>query len=319
MDYFCFYEAGDSWLPDMLDPILIYSDNRKLDRHCCIAQVEITCGGAKISTGDNQREARSKCMIFKHPDTRVFLRANAAPWNRPSQARTVRSGWRRARRRWPKRWDWRAKGPSLSWHRPKKITLDFVVASASDGLECLALLDSFKPDLIVMDVMMPHIDGNETTRRIRRLPEWRTIPIIAVTASASREDELACCEAGVDAFLAKPVDYDVLLGAIGTQLSLNWNTGQAPLEPGASDDDEGADLVIPPAREIEALWQLARIGKMRLIRDQADYLEALDPAYAPFAQRLQVLAQGYHSKAQVAFVAHYRANDTLPPLRHALA
>ena len=304
MDYFCFYEAGDSWWPDMLEPILIYSGNRKLDRHCCIAQVEITCGGAKISTGDNQREARSKCMIFKHPDTRVFLRANAAPWNRPSQARTARSGWKPT-------------GPRC-WTRtaPKKITLDFVVASASDGLECLALLDSFKPDLIVMDVMMPHIDGNETTRRIRRLPEWRTIPIIAVTASASREDELACREAGVDAFLAKPVDYDVLLGAIGTQLSLNWNTGQAPLEPGASDDDEGVDLVIPPAREIEALWQLARIGNMRLIRDQADYLEALDPAYAPFAQRLQALAQGYHSKALVAFVAHYRANDTLPPLRH---
>ena len=195
-------------------------------------------------------------------------------------------------------------------------TLDFVVAGASGGLECLALLDSFKPDLIVMDVMMPHIDGNETTRHIRRLPEWRTIPIIAVTASASREDELACREAGVDALLAKPVDHDVLLGAIGAQLSLNWNSGQAPLEPGASDDDEGVDLVIPPAREIEALWQLARIGNMRLIRDQADYLEALDPAYAPFAQRLQVLAQGYHSKALVAVVAHYRANNTLPPLRH---
>ena len=80
-------------------------------------------------------------------------------------------------------------------------SLGFVVASAGNGRECLGMLDSFKPDLIVMDVMMPEMDGNEATRRIRQLPEWRRTPIIAVTASASRDDELKCREAGVDAFL----------------------------------------------------------------------------------------------------------------------
>ncbi|MEO7941243.1 MAG: hypothetical protein ABIR55_21670, partial [Burkholderiaceae bacterium] len=68
-------------------------------------------------------------------------------------------------------------------------------------------------------------------------------------------------------------------------------------------------LVIPPAEEIEALWKLARIGNMSKIREQADYLAALDPAYARFAQQLQTLAQGYHSKALVAFVARYRTES----------
>ena len=172
------------------------------------------------------------------------------------------------------------------------------------------MLDSFKPELIVMDVMMPEVDGNETTRRIRRLPEWRAIPIIALSASASREDELACMEAGADAFLAKPVDHDVLLKAIGAQLSLEWITELLPPAPCASDVDEGADLVVPPVREIEALWQLARTGDMRMIIEQADYLAALDPAYAPFAQQLQTLAQGYQSKAVLAFVERYRAEST---------
>jgi signal transduction histidine kinase/CheY-like chemotaxis protein len=185
--------------------------------------------------------------------------------------------------------------------------LGFIVTSAGNGLECLALLDSFKPDLIVMDVMMPELDGNETTRRIRQLPEWSKIPIIAVTASASHEDELKCREAGVDAFLAKPIDHDALLDAIGRQLNLSWNTGQPPAsEPPAAPDEKVGGLVIPSAEEIEALWILARTGDMRRIREQADYLEAHDPACAAFAQRVQVLAQGYHSKALLDFVERYR-------------
>jgi hypothetical protein len=61
------------------------------------------------------------------------------------------------------------------------------------------------------------------------------------------------------------------------------------------------------------LWQLARIGSMREIRERAHYLRTLDPAYAPFAARLDMLAQGYHSKELAAFVARYRTPDTVPP------
>jgi len=190
----------------------------------------------------------------------------------------------------------------------------FVVAAASNGLECLVLLDSFKPDLILMDVMMPVIDGNETTRRIRRMPAWSSVPIIAVTASASREDEAACLQAGADAFLAKPVEHDALLRAIGKQLSLDWIVGKQAPEPVALDIGEEGDLIVPPAQEIEVLWQLTRIGSMREIRERAGYLRALDPAYAPFAARLETLAQGYHSKELAAFVARYRTEDAVPPL-----
>jgi CheY-like chemotaxis protein len=188
--------------------------------------------------------------------------------------------------------------------------LGFVVAAASNGLECLVLLDSFKPDLVLMDVMMPVIDGNETTRRIRHMPAWSSLPVIAVTASASREDEARCIEAGADAFLPKPVDHDALLATIGALLSLRWTFGQAAQEPAT----ESGELVAPPAQEIETLWQLARIGSMREIRERAAHLRTLDPAYAPFAARLDTLAQGYHSKELAAFVARYRTADTVPPV-----
>jgi signal transduction histidine kinase/DNA-binding NarL/FixJ family response regulator len=188
----------------------------------------------------------------------------------------------------------------------------FVVAAAANGLECLVLLDSFKPDLVVMDVMMPVMDGNETTRRIRSMAQWSSLPVIAVTASASHEDEARCMEAGANAFLAKPVDHDALLRAIGTLLSLQWTFGKPEQEAGAG-LEEGGDIVAPPAQEIEALWQLARIGSMREIRERAGHLRALDPAYAPFAARLDTLAQGYHSKELAAFVGRYRTADAVPP------
>ena len=188
-------------------------------------------------------------------------------------------------------------------------SVGFVVAAAENGLECLVLLDGFKPDLIVMDVMMPVIDGNETTRRIRRMPAWSRVPVIAVTAGASVDDEARCREAGADAFVPKPVEHDVLLRAIGTQLGLTWITGR----PAQEAPEEEAALVAPPTGEIEVLWQLVRIGNMRKIREQAGYLRALDPSYAPFADHLDALARGYHSKDLVAFVARYRAEDAVRP------
>jgi signal transduction histidine kinase/CheY-like chemotaxis protein len=187
----------------------------------------------------------------------------------------------------------------------------FVVAAADNGLDCLVLLDSFKPDLIVMDVMMPVIDGNETTRRIRQMPAWRTVPVIAVTAGASPEDEARCREAGANAFLAKPVEHDVLLRAIGTQLALDWITVESAPETAQSAGEDDVILAVPPAEEIEVLWQLVRIGNMRKIREQATYLRTLDPAYAPFADHLDALAQGYHSKDLAAFVTRYRTEDAV--------
>ena len=180
----------------------------------------------------------------------------------------------------------------------------FLVAAAANGLECLVLLDSFKPDLILMDVMMPVMDGNETTRQIRHMPGWGNVPIIAVTASASPDDERKSRDAGADALIAKPVDHDLLLRTIGRLLALQWITGHP-----APEGDDDAALTVPPADEIEALWQLAQIGSMREIRARAAYLRGLDPAYAPFANRLDTLAQGYHSKQLAAFVARFRTGD----------
>ncbi|MEI7609688.1 MAG: response regulator, partial [Rhodospirillaceae bacterium] len=86
------------------------------------------------------------------------------------------------------------------------------VLLAQDGRKALAQLDSNPAiELVVMDIMMPGMDGYQTMREIRKDTRWATLPIIAVTAKAMMGDRERCVEAGATGYLAKPVDTDELL------------------------------------------------------------------------------------------------------------
>jgi signal transduction histidine kinase/CheY-like chemotaxis protein len=90
-----------------------------------------------------------------------------------------------------------------------------VVEIARNGLEAIAKLkDVDDIDLVLMDVMMPEMDGYEATIEIRKDPRWRKLPIIAVTAKAMRDDQERCLQAGSNDYLAKPIDLDRLFSLI---------------------------------------------------------------------------------------------------------
>ena len=89
------------------------------------------------------------------------------------------------------------------------------VTIARNGLEGLAALEREpKTDLVLMDVMMPEMDGLEATRQIRKKPEWQRLPIIALTAKAMRDDHERCLAAGANDYLAKPLDVEMLLSLL---------------------------------------------------------------------------------------------------------
>jgi len=98
----------------------------------------------------------------------------------------------------------------------------FAVMQASDGSQVLEIARSFRPDLILMDSMMPSVDGAEATRQLRRDADLGAVPVIAVSATASAEHRAACLRAGVNVFLAKPVSLEALRTHIGEQLGLQW-------------------------------------------------------------------------------------------------
>jgi two-component system cell cycle response regulator len=88
----------------------------------------------------------------------------------------------------------------------------YEVITASDGPTALAMAASERPDIILLDVMMPGMDGFETCRRLKEDPETRHVPVVLVTALDSRADRVAGLDAGADEFLTKPID-DVMLFA----------------------------------------------------------------------------------------------------------
>ena len=96
--------------------------------------------------------------------------------------------------------------------------VDLHVTVADDGEQAIAMARSSHYDLVLMDVQMPKCDGLQATQAIRALPGWANIPIVAMTANAFAEDKQACLEAGMNDFITKPVDPELLYAALSKHL-----------------------------------------------------------------------------------------------------
>ena len=90
----------------------------------------------------------------------------------------------------------------------------YKVVTAQDGVDAIVQAKLVRPDLILMDVQMPRMDGLEATRKLRSEPNFRATPIIALTALAMPSDRERCLEAGMDEYISKPVNLKVLVKII---------------------------------------------------------------------------------------------------------
>jgi CheY-like chemotaxis protein len=92
---------------------------------------------------------------------------------------------------------------------------DMEVLTATNGRQAIDLINQ-TPDLsvVLMDIMMPEMDGYETMREIRNNPSFRTLPILALTAKAMKGDREKCLQAGASDYIAKPVNTDQLLSLL---------------------------------------------------------------------------------------------------------
>lgn len=96
---------------------------------------------------------------------------------------------------------------------------DYLIVTAADGAEGIERAGQERPDLILMDLSLPRVDGWEATRRIKATEELAQVPIIALTAHAMQGDDEKARAAGCDDYLPKPVDEDLLFAMLDKYLT----------------------------------------------------------------------------------------------------
>jgi CheY-like chemotaxis protein len=172
----------------------------------------------------------------------------------------------------------------------------FEVHLASGGEEGIREFDAWRPDLVLMDLIMPGMDGYETTRRIRAGAGGKDAKILAVTASAFEESRQKAMAAGADDFVTKPYLEDELYEKIGSRLGVTYVYADKPSP--AGDRPGGPNGFLPeaiaalPEDLVRALRAAALKGDFDLVVELIARVEAIDARLAP---GLRSLAERYDS------------------------
>ncbi|MBO0932336.1 ATP-binding protein [Fibrella aquatilis] len=179
--------------------------------------------------------------------------------------------------------------------------LGFRVIEAKNGREAVEQAMLHTPDLILLDLVMPYLNGFEALRQLRASVALATTPVFAFSARVFEQDRQQSQQAGFDDFVPKPVDLDLLLAKIGNSLQLTWQTqsgSDALLPPPlVSDDADGATGQLPDRAQLEGLYDLARMGDIQGIMGQVDELERGQLYYGQFARTIRQSAGEFDTRA----------------------
>ena len=173
--------------------------------------------------------------------------------------------------------------------------LGFTILEAENGQAGLDVLQAQSPDLVIMDLAMPVMDGYECLRRIRQSDELQQTIVLVSSASVSQADQQLALKQGGNDFLSKPVESLELFQLLAKYLSLSW-TYQNAKE--TSDDSTllPTEMVVPPRETLEALLELAKRNRVRQLRSQLEDLKDSDSTYGPFSEPLLKLARQFRSE-----------------------
>ncbi|MEG4286938.1 PAS domain S-box protein [Microcoleus sp. A006_D1] len=183
--------------------------------------------------------------------------------------------------------------------------LGFEIAQATDGEDCLHKAQEFLPNLILMDLLMPVMDGWEATRRLRQLPKLKDAVILALSASVYETTRQESLLAGCDSFLTKPIQTNELLEVLRLHLGLEWiyeegaetkkrKAQTRKTSPEIANPD--STMVSPASESVLALLRLAAMGDIEAILEETAKLEDSDQTLVPFVHHLRQLAKGFQLK-----------------------
>lgn len=173
----------------------------------------------------------------------------------------------------------------------------FDVATASDGMQAIALCNAEPFDIVLLDVMMPGMDGFETCRRLKRDPMTSHVPVIMVTALDQPADRVRGLEAGADDFLVKPIDETALLARVRSLVRLKSITDELRV---SALSNTALSFFDPLA---DAMRDQGRAGHVLIVDDRPGSVERLQAILQPEHTTTVVLTadDAQHTTAQNTF------------------
>ncbi len=191
--------------------------------------------------------------------------------------------------------------------------LGFQTQEAGDGQECLDKALQSPPDLILIDLVMPIMDGFEATRQLRKIPKFKDLPIIAASASVFDLDKQESLDAGCSDFIGKPIRVEILLEKLTIHLGLTWIYERESFAKIAGDNanrhtSEGLSpttLEGPSPEQAAALFDLAMMGDIGGIIEQLEQLEQSDEQLVPFCRFIRQLAKNFDEEQICHLVEQY--------------
>jgi signal transduction histidine kinase/CheY-like chemotaxis protein len=181
--------------------------------------------------------------------------------------------------------------------------LGFTVLTAENGAECLALAERRRPNLIILDVAMPEMDGWRVAAQLRAAPRERPA-ILMLSANAIDESRLIGAERLHDDYLMKPVDLRQLLKKIHALLRIEWVHEAGKMAPAVPPAGEAA--VIPGAGDVDELIRLGEIGHVRRIHEKLNAIASGSPECGDFVQRMRAFVTAFDLKRYVAALESIR-------------
>ncbi len=188
------------------------------------------------------------------------------------------------------------------------MPLGFEVFEAANGQECIEQSPEVLPDIILMDLVMPIMNGFETTRKLRTLPQTQTTPVIAISASVFDYHQRESLESGCNDFIPKPVRAEILLKLLEEYLALSWCyeiQDESTHTYYLSTTTEVKQCTLNAERAIK-IFDLASVGDVYAILENVDELTHMtDETTRQCAERIKQLAKSFDTKEICELVKPY--------------
>ena len=174
----------------------------------------------------------------------------------------------------------------------------FETAEATNGQQCLEIAENFHPDAILLDILMPEMDGIDTLKHLRQHPQLQNTVVIFISANPQFEAQFHTAKMKFEDFLVKPVNLQELSNSLQNHLSLSSTKTTA--------ESVAVSITPPSPKQLKEILQLAEIGDIEAVLELASKsLKESDSQYSSFFQEIETLAREFKQNKLIKFLEKF--------------